>query len=91
MRKSFLDEHAFPLVVISILIFMPLSATIFVACSQPSTPEEKIAFTEQYAEWTKEDLLTISPRTGVECYVLRGNRQTEPRTMSCVVIPKESN
>ena len=90
MRKSFIDEHAFPLVVIGILIFMPLSAALFIACSQPSTPEEKIAYDEKYADHAREDLMTISPRPGVECYILRGNRQTEPRTMSCVVIPAET-
>jgi hypothetical protein len=90
MRNFFLDDRHFPIVFAGILIGMPLSAALFIACSEPSTPEEKIAYDEKYADHAREDLMTISPRPGVECYILRGNRQTEPRTMSCVVLPKEN-
>ena len=30
---------------------------------------------------------TISPRPGVECYILPGNSASSPRVMSCVVLP----
>jgi hypothetical protein len=90
MRKSFLDEHAFPLVVIGILIFMPLTATIFVACSVPSTPEEKAEASSDYVTGLKEDLAILTPRPGVECYVVRGFSAANPRLMSCVVIPTET-
>jgi hypothetical protein len=91
MRKSFLDEHAFPLVVIGILIAMPLAATLFVACSQPSTPEERAEASSDYAAGLKENLAILTPRPGVECYVVRGFSAANPRLMSCVVLPKESN
>ena len=90
MRKSFLDEHAFPLVVIGILIFMPLTATIFVACSVPSTPEEKAEASSDYVTGLKEDLAILTPRPGVECYVVRGFSDANPRLMSCVVLPAET-
>jgi hypothetical protein len=89
MRKSFLDEHAFPLVVIGILIFMPLTATIFVACSVPSTPEEKAEASSDYVTGLKEDLAILTPRPGVECYVVRGFSDANPRLMSCVVLHTE--
>jgi len=91
MRASFLNEHAFPLTVMGILIAIPLAATLFVACSDPDTPEEKAAYDESYSDRAKEDMITVSPRPGVECYILRGRHNTEPRVMSCVTLPKESN
>ena len=60
---------------------------IFAACSGPDTPEEKVAYDESYVDRAKEDMVTVSPRPGVECYILRGRHGTEPRVMSCVVLP----
>lgn len=51
---------------------------IFNACN-PKTPVEQQAALEA-------TVTTISPRPGVECYILPGYSSTNPRTMSCVVV-----
>ena len=35
----------------------------------------------------QENLVTISPRPGVECYIVRGVSSLNTRVMSCVVLP----
>jgi hypothetical protein len=90
MRDSFLDDRNFPLVFMGSLIGMPLVATLITACSEPSTPEEKAVSDERHAAWIKEDMVTLSPRPGVECYVVRGSSSSSPRTMSCVTLPVET-
>ena len=91
MRASFLDDRIFPLHVMGILIALPAFALIFGACSQPSTPEEKAERSERFAEHIKEEMVTITPRPGVECYVIRGYSSSAPRAISCITLPKESN
>lgn len=51
---------------------------IFNACN-PKTPAEQQADLEA-------TVTTISPRPGVECYILPGISTLNPRTMSCVVV-----
>ena len=82
----FIDRHL-PLVFGLILFSLPVGAICMAACNEHSTPEEKMELDTRYTEYVKEDLMTLSPRPGVECYILRGNRPTEPRTMSCIVLP----
>jgi len=89
MRSSFLDDRNFPLFFFGILLIGPAVAVIGVACTQPNTPEEKVAHDERFADSAREDMVTVSPRPGVECYILRGRHGTEPRVMSCVVLPVE--
>jgi len=84
MRSSFLDDRNFPLHVAGMLISFILIAFTFSACSQPRTPEEKIEQSKQYSEHLKEDMTIVSPRPGVECYVIRGYSSANPRVMSCV-------
>lgn len=87
MRNSFFSENAFPFAIMITLIAMPLAATLFVACSGPDTPEEKAAAEARFIEFQKEELAIISPRPGVECYILRGYGPGAPRGMSCVTLP----
>lgn len=54
------------------------------ACAS-GTPEE---FKARAADVASENIVTVSPRPGVECYVLRGSSSVNTQTMSCVVLPK---
>jgi hypothetical protein len=87
--RNFIDRH-FSLIMGLILFSLPIGGTILAACSVPNTPEEKAEAVSDYASELKEDLVTVIPEPGVKCFVLRGTRASEPRTMSCVVIPKET-
>jgi hypothetical protein len=87
--RNFIDRH-FSLIMGLILFSLPIGGTILAACSAPNTPEEKAEAASDYATELKEDLVTVIPEPGVKCFVLRGTRASEPRTMSCVVIPKET-
>lgn len=87
---AFIDRHL-PLVFGLILFSLPVGAICIAACSMPNTPEEKAEAASDYAAGLKEDLTILIPRPGVECYVVRGFSAANPRLMSCVVLPKESN
>jgi len=86
---AFIDRH-FVLVIGTVLLALPLGGTILAACSIPNTPEEKAEAATNYAADLKEDLTILTPRPGVECYVVRGFSAANPRLMSCVVIPAET-
>ena len=86
MNRSFLDDRNFPLFFTGIIIGIPLLATLAVSCTKPS-PDEKAEVDSGYAANLKEETVTFSPRPGVECYVIRGYSNTNPRVMSCVVLP----
>jgi len=90
MRTSFLDDPNFFRNMSIFLVAIPVLGVIFAACSQPSTPEEKTTVDTHFIEQMKEDLLVLTPRPGVECYVLRGYGSGTPRTMSCVTLPVET-
>ncbi len=45
---------------------------------------------DAYVAQINKDLVTFSPRSGVECYVIRGQGPTNPRTMSCVAMTRVS-
>jgi hypothetical protein len=80
MRRSFLDnENIFNYVVVG-LITLPFLASVILACATPSDEE----MDRRYAESAKERIVTVSPRPGVECYILRGDGGSSPRVMSCV-------
>jgi hypothetical protein len=91
MRSSFLDSPNFFQSAAIIILSLAMGGIFFAACSGPDTPEEKAAYNETYSDRAKEDMIVVSPRPGVECYILRGRHNTEPRVMSCVVLTKESN
>jgi len=91
MHSSFLDDPNFFRNAAIIILSLATGGVFFAACSGPDTPEEKAAYDESYSERAKEDMVVVSPRPGVECYILRGRHNTEPRVMSCVTLPKESN
>jgi hypothetical protein len=82
MRNSFLDNPDIVYIFGAYLIAMPLSAALLTSCSK--TSEEKTASDARYVETAKEDMVILTPRPGVECYVLRGYGAGTPRTMSCV-------
>lgn len=86
---AFIDRHFIPVVAVALLT-LPLGGTILAACSMPNTPEEKAEAASNYAADLKEDLTVLTPRPGVECYVVRGFSAANPRLMSCVVIPAET-
>jgi len=78
--RSFLDhENAFNIIG-AILIGVPLTAGGIVACTTPSDEE----LDKRYAEQAKENIVVISPRPGVECYILRSQSGHDPRVMSCI-------
>lgn len=56
------------------------SVALFAAFN-PKTPEERV---DAY----KTSITVVSPRPGVECYILPGSSSTSPRTMSCVVVQR---
>ena len=84
MRGSFLDHPNIIVILLLYIIAMPLAAAAFLVSCSGSTPEEKAATDAHLIERTTENLVTFSPRAGVECYVLRSNTALEPRVMSCV-------
>lgn len=84
--RNFIDRHFFLIFGLGFLS-LPIGAGILAAGAQPNTPEEKAEAASDYATELKEDLVTITPERGVKCFVLRGTRASEPRTMSCVVVP----
>jgi len=83
MRKSFLDNPNIVYIFGAYLIAMPLAAALLTACTKPS-PEEKAKYDAGYSADVKADLLVVSPRPGVECYILRAHSSADPRVMSCV-------
>jgi hypothetical protein len=82
MRNSFLDHPNIVYIFGAYLIAMPLAAALLTSCSK--TPEEKTESDARYVETAKEDMVILTPRPGVECYVLRGYGSGTPRVMSCV-------
>jgi hypothetical protein len=88
--RDLIDRHFFLIFGLG-LLSLPIGGTILAACSMPNTPEEKAEVASDYAAGLKENLAILTPRPGVECYVVRGFSAANPRLMSCVVLPKESN
>ena len=90
MHGSFLDDPIFFRNAAIVMLSLAASGAFFAACSGPDTPEEKAVYNETYSERAKEDMVVVSPRPGVECYILRGRHSVEPRVMSCVNLSTES-
>jgi hypothetical protein len=84
MRSSFLDHPNIVVIFGIYIIAMPLAAAALLVSCSGSTPEEKAVTDARLIERTEENLVTFSPRAGVECYVLRSNTAYEPRVMACV-------
>lgn len=61
---------------------IPLIAVLISACT--TSDAERRERTTSVAE---EELITIKPRAGVECYIIPGFSSLNPRVMSCVVLP----
>lgn len=55
------------------------------ACGPAPTREE---MDKRYLDIIVQDVTTYHPRENVECYVLRGYNQTNPRSIACVVLPQ---
>ena len=86
---QFFDRH-FPAFFCALIMFPLPVALLIGACSGEATPDEKAALDKGYADNVKEEIVTLSPRPGVECYVLRGHGSVTPRVMSCVALPSGS-
>ena len=80
MKYQSIFDAFTPASIFILVAAVPLAAVLIVAC----TPDEELR--DAVRERAREDLVTIKPRSGVECYVLRGATATNPRTMSCVAI-----
>jgi len=87
MRDSFLDDRNFPLHAMAIVIGLPAIIMTIAACTQPNTPEEHAEATQRYVENIVHSSVRFTPRDGVECIVVRGTGETNPRMMSCYQIP----
>jgi len=83
MRKSFLDNPNIVYIFGAYLIAMPLAAALLSSCVK-ATPEEKVEAQERVVSWLKDDLVVLTPRPGVECYVLRSHRSDVPNALSCI-------
>lgn len=55
------------------------------ACGPAPTREE---MDKRYLDIIVQDVTIYHPRENVECYVLRGYNQTNPRSIACVVLPQ---
>ena len=66
----------------AICIGIPLVAVLISACT--TSDAERL---EAVTTLAQENLVTITPRPGVECYVVPGFSTLNPRVMSCVVLP----
>jgi hypothetical protein len=88
MRNFINHDNIFTFAGMGILSVL-LIAGLIGACFTPDTPEEKVEMDTRYVGWVKEDLVTVIPEPGVKCFILKGNRSSEPRTMSCVVLPAQ--
>ena len=79
---NFLDRHF--LLVFACSIVAPITVGLILnACSTGDKAEADATYSNEVSE----DIVTVSPRPGVECYVLRGWSSTNPRSMSCVTLP----
>jgi len=79
MRSFINRDNIFNIFCVSLLT-APLIVGAISACAMPGAKE----MNEIRAEGIKDDMTTVSPRPGVECYILRAHSSAEPRTMSCV-------
>jgi hypothetical protein len=74
---------SFETVIFSVMgggLFFLFGLVVFTACN-PKTPEERQASLE-------DSIITVSPKQGVECYILPGSSSTSPRSMSCIVVQR---
>lgn len=79
---SFIDRH-FPLVFVGSIVAPITVGLILNACSTGDKAEADATYSNEL----NEEIVTVRPRPGVECYVLRGRSSTNPRSMSCVTLP----
>ena len=63
---------------------MAILLAIF-ACGPAPSREE---IDKRYLDVIVQDVTIYRPRENVECYVLRGYNQTNPRSIACVVLPQ---
>ena len=70
-----------PSTLIIVLGAIPLVAILFTACT---VSDEEMR--DNARERAREDMVTVKPRPGVECYILRGSTSSNPRSMSCVAV-----
>ena len=82
MKYQSILETFTPASIFILVMAVPISAVLISACV---TSDEELR--DGARERAREDLVTIKPRPGVECYVLRGATAANPRSMSCVTIP----
>jgi hypothetical protein len=80
MKNTLTDIILSPLgswiAIMAIFVGITISA---LACDQSRSADDS-----NYINGLQEDMVTLSPRPGVECYIIRGHTPTDPRAMSCV-------
>lgn len=85
MNLNFIDRN-FPALFCSLIMFPLPIALIIGACSSAPTQEEQAAINEGYAERLLESTVILTPKPGVECVVVRGWSNANPRMMSCYAL-----
>lgn len=65
------------------VFFVGILGALVWSCVTPQSDRKEIE--RNYAQ---DRIISITPKPGVECFILPGVTPTEPRSMSCVVVPK---
>ena len=80
---DFIERNAIG-ILIGAMILLVLLGILGVAVA---TPHEDLD--EAMVNDLHDNMVVLTPREGVECYVVRGRSAENPRMMSCVVLPPE--
>lgn len=64
------------------LIATPIVAALISACTTTDAEAQ-----EHEISRAKDEIIIITPRPGVECYLRRGTSSYNTQVMSCVVLP----
>lgn len=81
---SFYDKRA-PFILGGIAAFLFLVIFLFPSSCNDDAAEKRKE-DQEYSEKMAEMIVTVKPRPGVECYILRGSTTISPRSMSCVTV-----
>jgi hypothetical protein len=68
------------------LIALFAGVTIFLSCSASEDAASRAEEIEARQKSIMEDMVVVTPRPGVECYVFHGYGSASPRIISCVAV-----